>query len=221
MIKNLNLGVLISGDGTNLQALINACNNPEYPAIVSLVISNRDDAKGLERARKANIKCLVIPHTEFNNKDAFDKNISDALIKENIDLVCLAGFMRILGPYFVDYWKDRLVNIHPSLLPSFKGLNTHSQALKAGVRIAGCTVHYVRNELDCGPIIAQAAVPVLPNDTEKNLAKRVLDQEHQLYPLAVELIARNQVKIENNLVRVSDANINRQNALINPTPKKN
>ena len=216
MTKNLSLGVLISGGGTNLQALINACSDPAYPASISLVISNRDDAKGLDRARKADIKCLVIPHTNFKNREAFDKKICNALLDADIDLVCLAGFMRILGSPFVDFWKNRLINIHPSLLPSFKGLNTHLEALKAGVRITGCTVHFVRNELDCGPIIAQAAVPVLPDDTEQSLAKRVLDQEHLLYPLAIELIARNRIKITNDVVQISGANRNYKNVLINP-----
>ena len=133
MTKNINLGVLISGGGTNLQALINACSDPHFPASISLVISNRDDAEGLERARKADIKSLVIKHTAFNNRDAFDKNICDALIDSDIDLVCLAGFMRILGTPFVDFWKDRLVNIHPSLLPKFKGLNTHKRVLKSKI----------------------------------------------------------------------------------------
>jgi len=217
--KNLKLGVLISGEGSNLQALINACNNSNYPALISLVISNQHDAKGLERARKANIKYMVISHTNFNNRDDFDKNISTALLEAGIDLVCLAGFMRILGSTFVDLWKDKLVNIHPSLLPSFKGLNTHSQALRAGVCITGCTVHFVRRELDNGPIIAQAAVPVLRNDTEESLAKRVLEQEHHLYPLAIELIARNKLQIVDNIVKISDLVTNQQDALVSPTLK--
>ncbi|MBT3628996.1 MAG: phosphoribosylglycinamide formyltransferase, partial [Rhodospirillaceae bacterium] len=150
---------------------------------------------------------------------AFDQALSDALEAADIDLICLAGFMRVLGATFVEHWKDRLINIHPALLPSFKGLHTHQRALEAGVRIAGCTVHYVRADVDVGPIIAQAAVPVLPGDNEDNLAARVLKQEHRLYPLAVELIARGLVHVENGRVRIEEADSRAEDAaLINPPP---
>ncbi|MBT3172402.1 MAG: phosphoribosylglycinamide formyltransferase [Rhodospirillaceae bacterium] len=215
----LKLAVLISGSGTNLQALIDACAEPDYPARISLVIANKDDAGGLARAAKVNIATQIIRHKDFAEREAFDQALSDALEAADIDLICLAGFMRVLGATFVEHWKDRLINIHPALLPSFKGLHTHQRALEAGVRIAGCTVHYVRADVDVGPIIAQAAVPVLPGDNEDNLAARVLKQEHRLYPLAVELIARGLVHVENGRVRIEEADSRAEDAaLINPPP---
>lgn len=215
----MKLAVLISGGGTNLQALIDACAEPDYPARISLVISNREDAGGLERARKAHIPSLVIRHTDYTERGDFDRALSSALAAADIDLICLAGFMRVLGATFVDLWQDRLVNIHPALLPAFKGLHSHARALEAGVRIAGCTVHYVRADVDVGPIIAQAAVAVLPGDSEQSLAQRVLRQEHRLYPLAVALIARGQVHVENGRVRIDGhTGADEGVALINPLP---
>lgn len=213
----LKLAVLVSGSGTNLQALIDACAKTEFPARITLVISNKDDAGGLERARQANIRTLVFRHTDFNERDVFDRALSDALEEAGVDLICLAGFMRVLGAQFVTRWKDRLINIHPALLPAFKGLHTHARALEAGVRIAGCTVHYVRADVDVGPIIAQAAVAVLPEDTEESLAQRILTQEHRLYPLAVELIARGRAHVEDGRVRIEGSTGgNEQAVLINP-----
>ncbi len=215
----LKLAVLISGSGTNLQALIDACAEPDYPARISLVISNKDDAAGLARAEQADIRTQVIRHTDFAARNAFDQALSEALAAADIDLICLAGFMRVLGAPFVDHWQDRLINIHPALLPAFKGLHTHKRALEAGVRIAGCTVHYVRADVDVGPIIAQAAVSVLPEDTEASLAKRVLKQEHRLYPMAVALIAQGQVAVVDGRVRIAGAESGAtEAALINPLP---
>ena len=217
-VTQLKLAVLISGSGTNLQALIDACAEVDYPARIHLVISNKEDASGLARANSAKIPTLVIRHMDFVKRDAFDRALTAALEEANVDLICLAGFMRVLGSAFVNHWRDRLINIHPALLPAFKGLHTHQRALQAGVRIAGCTVHFVRTEVDVGPIIAQAAVAVLPGDTEKSLGRRVLKQEHRLYPLAVELIARGQVRIESGHVHLERAWGNEEAALINPPP---
>ena len=217
-VTQLKLAVLISGSGTNLQALIDACAKANYPASISLVISNIENAAGLARAKRANIPSLVIRHTDFGERDAFDDALTAALKAVNVDLICLAGFMRVLGQPFVEHWRDRIINIHPALLPAFMGLHTHRRALEAGVRIAGCTVHYVRAEVDVGPIIAQAAVAVLPGDNEESLGQRVLKQEHQLYPLAVELIARGHVQIEGGNARLESAWAREDAALINPRP---
>jgi len=212
----LKLAVLISGSGSNLQALINSCAEADYPAQISLVISNNENAGGLNRAKNAGIQTLVVRHTDFTKSDEFEGALTEALELAKVDLVCLAGFMRILGLTFVDHWRDRLINIHPALLPAFKGLDTHKRALEAGVRIAGCTVHYVRAEVDSGPIIAQAAVPVMSDDTEELLAERVLAQEHRLYPLAVELIARGQVQVKGGRARIVGAGKSNLMALISP-----
>ncbi len=199
----LKLGVLISGRGSNLQALIDALSEPGFPAEIALVISNKADAGGLERAKAAGITTKVIPHKEYANREAFDAALDGALRGAGVELVCLAGFMRLLTAWFAESWHDRLINIHPSLLPSFKGLDSHGQALKAGVRFSGCTVHFVRPEMDAGPIILQAAVPVLDGDDEDALAARILEAEHRCYPLAVRLIAEGRISLENEIVRVA------------------
>ena len=217
-VTQLKLAVLISGSGTNLQALIDACAKADYPAQISLVISNQHNTGGLARAMKANIQTQVIRHTDFTDRDAFDRALTAALEDAKVNLICLAGFMRVLGHDFVNHWQDRVINIHPALLPAFKGLHTHRRALEAGVRIAGCTVHYVRAEVDVGPIIVQAAVAVLPGDTEESLGQRVLKQEHRIYPLAVELIARGKVRMEGRNVRQECAWAGENAALINPAP---
>jgi len=222
-VTQLKLAVLISGSGTNLQALIDACAEADYPATISLIISNTKNSGGLARAERANIPSLVIRRTDFAERSAFDDALTAALKAANVDLICLAGFMRVLGQPFVERWRDRVINIHPALLPAFKGLHTHRRALEAGVRIAGCTVHYVRAEVDVGPIIAQAAVAVLPGDNEESLGQRVLKQEHRLYPLAVELIARGQVRIEGGNAHLEGACLEgawakEDGALINPRP---
>ena len=185
MTAKARVSVLISGGGSNLQALLDAARTPDYPAEVVQVISNRPDAGGLQRAEDAGVPARVIDHRAFEGRAAFDAALDAALREAAPDYVCLAGFMRILTPSFVEGWRGRMLNIHPSLLPLFKGIHVHRQALKAGVRVTGCTVHLVTPELDDGPILGQAAVPVLPGDTEQALADRVLLQEHRLYPLAL------------------------------------
>lgn len=204
-MARLKVAVLISGRGSNLQALIDACADPAFPAEIRLVISNVADAAGLERAARAGIPARVIARGAFADRAGFEAAIDAALVEAGIELVCLAGFMRILGEAFVARWRDRLVNIHPSLLPAFKGLHTHERALAAGVRFTGCTVHFVRPAMDDGPIIVQAAVPVLPGDDAERLAARVLEAEHEAYPLALRLIAEGKVTVAEDRVEIADA----------------
>jgi phosphoribosylglycinamide formyltransferase-1 len=176
------IAVLVSGRGSNLQALIDAAQAPSYPGEIALVLSNKEDAYALERARMAQIDTAVIRHRDYPTREAFDAAMQDVLLSHRIDFVCLAGFMRILTPEFVARWAGRMVNIHPSLLPKFKGLDTHARALQAGESEHGCSVHWVVPELDSGPLIAQARVPVLAGDTPETLAARVLVEENTLYP---------------------------------------
>lgn len=204
MSNPLKIGVLISGRGSNLQALIDACADPDFPATIAIVITNKADAQGLARAEKAGIPTTIITHTDYDSRESFDDALTTALANAGVELVCLAGFMRLLTPSFVTYWHDRLINIHPSLLPSFKGLHTHEAALKAGVKISGCTVHFVRHEMDVGPIIMQAAVPVLDTDTPDTLASRILEQEHRCYPQAVRLIAEGRVAVRDERVTIAE-----------------
>lgn len=216
-MARLRIGVLISGNGSNLQALIDASLAPDYGAEIVLVISNRPEAYGLMRARDAGLPAELISHRDYPAREEFDRAIDAALRASGVELVCLAGFMRILGSGFVTRWHNRLINIHPSLLPAFKGLNVHARVIEAGARVSGCTVHYVRPEVDTGPIIVQGAVPVLANDTPETLENRVHEVEHQCYPLAVDLIARGCVAVEDEhvrLVNVRDA----RGRLINPLP---
>ena len=182
------VAVLISGNGSNLQALIDAASKPDYPAQISLVISNKADAFGLTRARNAGILAHVISHKDYASREEFDIAIGALLSKYEIEFVCLAGFMRILSADFVHKWQGRMLNIHPSLLPDFKGANAVRDALAAGVKEAGCTVHMVTQELDAGEIIAQARVPVLPDDSEEELHARINSQEHLLYPDALKAL---------------------------------
>jgi phosphoribosylglycinamide formyltransferase-1 len=198
----LKVGVLISGRGSNLQALIDACKLPGFPAAIALVISNMADAAGLARAEKAGIPSEVIEHGRFATREAFDAALDAALRAKGVELVCLAGFMRVLSEGFIAAWADKIVNIHPSLLPSLRGLRTHERAIEAGERVHGCTVHFVTPELDAGPVILQAKVPVLPNDDAATLAARVLEAEHRCYPLALRLIAEGRVHVENGRVRI-------------------
>ena len=178
-----------------MRALIKAAQSPDYPAEIALVISNRPNAKGLEFAKENNIQTSVIDHKTFDTRDEFDQALDTALTEADIELICNAGFMRLLGKDFVEKWRNKQLNIHPSLLPAFKGLNTHERALASDVKIAGCTVHFVRFEMDEGPIIAQAAVPVLPEDTPDTLAKRILKAEHEIYPEALRKVASGQIKM--------------------------
>ncbi len=204
-MARLKVAVLISGRGSNLEALIAACSTPGFPAEIALVIANREDAGGLAHAAKANIATRVVPHKSYPSREAFDGALIAALEKSGIELVCLAGFMRLLTPGFVTHWRDRLINIHPSLLPAFPGLDTHERALAAGVRFAGCTVHYVWAEMDSGPIIVQAAVPVLAGDDADTLAARVLIAEHRAYPLALRLIGEGRVTVADERARIDGA----------------
>ena len=187
--------VLISGRGSNLTALLGAARNADYPAQIVLVISNKAEALGLKVAGDAGVRTQVISHKAYASREAFDAAIDAALRAADIALVCEAGFMRIHSEWFVKRWEGRLLNIHPSLLPSFPGVRVHEQVLQAGVKISGCTVHFIVPELDCGPIIAQAAVPVMPKDTAETLAARVLAEEHKLYPQALRLVAEGRVTL--------------------------
>jgi phosphoribosylglycinamide formyltransferase 1 len=199
-MPRLRVGVLISGRGSNLQALIAAAADPGYPAEIAAVISNRADAAGLERARAAGIPSHVVAENDRAQFAAAAQRILDGA---GVELVALAGFMRLLHDDFVAAWRDRMVNIHPSLLPAFAGLHAQRQALAAGVKFSGCTVHFVRAEVDTGPIVAQAVVPVEDGDDEARLADRILAAEHRLYPLAVRLFAEGRLKIDGNRVLVS------------------
>jgi phosphoribosylglycinamide formyltransferase-1 len=209
------LAVLISGRGSNLQSLIDACADPDYPAEIALVVSNIPGVQGLERAEKAGIPTQVISHKDFDGREPFEDALHAALSDAEPDLVCLAGFMRILTDNFVSRWVNRLINIHPSLLPAFRGLHTHERVLEAGVRFGGCTVHFVRPAMDDGPIIVQAAVPVLPGDDPDTLATRILEQEHRIYPLAVRLIAEERVRVAGDIVLIENAELP-AGSLMNP-----
>ncbi len=215
-MKRLKVGVLISGSGTNLQALIDDCARSEAESEIVLVVSNRADAFGLTRAERAGLPHRVIDHRHYDSRADFEQALTEALESHGVELVCLAGFMRVLTAAFVERWRDRLINIHPSLLPAFKGLDTHARAVSAGVRFAGCTVHFVRPEVDDGPIIVQAAVPVLPDDTAETLAARVLQEEHRCLPLAVRLIAQGRVSVADECCVIDAAAPD--GSLTNPAP---
>ncbi len=217
-MKKLRLGVLISGRGSNLQALIDACAAPDYPAEIALVISNRPGAQGLEHAATAGIEHRVIDHESFPGREPFDEAMDEALRAAGVELVCLAGFMRLLSDPFVAAWLDGMINVHPALLPSFKGADGVAQALAAGVRITGCSVHFIRSEMDVGPIIVQAAVPVLPGDDEDKLSARIREAEHRCYPLAVRLIAEGRVTVKDERVEIDGA-LAPDGAMINPRPE--
>jgi len=212
-------GVLVSSGGTNLQALIDAASDPGFPAEIVLVISNRPDAGALDRADKAGIAARVIRHGDYDGRAPFDAALDEALRAANCDIVCTAGFMRILTAGFVEGWRGRMINIHPSLLPAFPGLNTHQRALDASARIAGCTAHLVIPDLDAGPILAQAAVPILAGDTADSLAARVLTQEHLIYPLALKMVAEGRVRVEEGRAIISEQPAPGGDVLINPNPK--
>jgi phosphoribosylglycinamide formyltransferase-1 len=190
--------ILISGRGSNMTALIEAARDPNYPAEIALVVSNRPDAAGLQRAAEAGIPTAIVDHKDFaKDRERFERALQEVLEAHRIEIVCLAGFMRILTAWFVAQWPERMLNIHPALLPAFKGLDTHRRAIEAGVKEHGATVHFVVPEMDSGPIIAQARVPVVPDDTEAALAARVLAVEHRIYPLALKLVASGRVRVAN------------------------
>jgi phosphoribosylglycinamide formyltransferase-1 len=187
--------VLISGRGSNMAALIEAARQADYPAEIVLVVSNRPGAPALQLAEAAGIATSIIDHTSYEDRESFERALHANLDVHGVELVCLAGFMRLLTPWFVRLWEGRIINIHPALLPAFKGLDTHRHALAAGVKIHGASVHFVVPEVDSGPIIAQAAVPVRDDDTEESLAARVLAAEHRLYPLALKLLAEGRLRV--------------------------
>lgn len=188
-MRRVRTAVLISGNGSNLQALLDATKRSDYPAEIALVLSNKQEAYGLTRAEKAGVPTITIRHTDFPDRESFDRAMDTALRDANIELVVMAGFMRILSDWFVHSWMGKLINIHPSLLPEYKGINTHQRVLEAGEKHHGCTVHWVIPELDAGNIIAQAALDIHPSDTAETLQQRVHGLEHQLYPEAVKKVA--------------------------------
>lgn len=190
------VAVLISGRGSNMTALLEAASAPTYPAEIVLVVSNRPDAAGLTIATARGVQTAVVDHKEFPTKSEFEAALEAELRAAAVDLVCLAGFMRLLTPEFVERWRNRILNIHPSLLPAFPGLDTHARALAAGARRHGATVHFVRAETDSGPVVAQSALDVRPDDTAESLAARVLDLEHRLYPEALRMVASGEVTVE-------------------------
>ncbi len=205
MITRKRTAILISGRGSNMAALIAAARSPDFPAEVALVLSNKPDAAGLALAKNAGIAVAAVDHKIYAGRDEFEGSMQAMLDIHRIDLICLAGFMRILSAPFVSRWRGRIINIHPSLLPSFPGLDTHRRALLAGVKIHGCTVHFVESELDAGPIIAQSEIAVLDDDTPESLAARVLEKEHELYARALSLVASGKATIENGRTQIATA----------------
>ena len=213
------VGVLISGRGSNMAALIEAAKAPDYPAEIALVLSNRPDAGGLATARDQKIATEVIDHTQFGkDRAAFEHAMQDLLERHRIEIVCLAGFMRLLTPWFVERWRNRMLNIHPALLPSFKGLNTHARALAASVKLHGATVHFVVPDMDSGPIVVQGALAVRDDDTQETLAARVIKLEHRLYPLALRLLAEGRARVVEGRCLIDGAAV-AQDCLIVPGEK--
>jgi phosphoribosylglycinamide formyltransferase-1 len=204
MRRVVSIAVLISGSGTNLQAIIDAIEAQELDAKIDIVLSNRADAAGLLRAKKHGIPVEVLDHKSFSSREAFDQAMVDSLRSHQVELVVLAGFMRLLSLVFVRAYSNRIMNIHPALLPAFPGLHAQKQAVEHGVRFSGCTVHFVNEACDEGPIIIQAAVPVFPDDTEESLAARILEQEHRVYPRAIQLYSEGRLRIEGRKVFVDD-----------------
>ena len=187
-MRKTKIAILISGRGSNMEAIAKACENSDFPAQVVLVLSNKIDAQGLEFAKSAGIKTAFVDHKNFSSREEFDKKVSEEIENSGAEIICLAGFMRLLSPWFVNHWFDRAINIHPSLLPEFRGADAVGDAIKAGAKKSGCTVHFVREEMDSGPIILQAEVPVFEGDTKEILAARILKEEHQIYPKALEIL---------------------------------
>lgn len=197
------VAALISGRGSNMTSLIAAAQDPAFPAEIALVLSNRPDAAGLETARKEGIAAVAIDHKNYTSREEFERAMQRVLEEHKIDIVCLAGFMRLLTPWFVEQWSGKMLNIHPAILPLYKGLHTHERALADGVKLHGATVHFVVPGMDEGPIIAQAVVPVLSHDTPATLGARVLVQEHKIYPLALKLLASDRLNIDGTRVVIA------------------
>jgi phosphoribosylglycinamide formyltransferase-1 len=216
MSKPLRLGVLASGSGTNLQAIIDRCRDGSLAAEIAVVITNNPGAGALDRASRAGVPTLCINHRDFARREEFDRAVVKALQDARVDLVVLAGFMRIITQAFIEAFPDRVINIHPALLPAFPGLHVQQQAIDYGARFSGCTVHFVDGGVDTGPIIIQAVVPVLPEDTADTLAARILEQEHRIYPRAIQLIAEGRVRVDGRRVTISPACPADPTALINP-----
>ena len=217
MSARAKVGILISGRGSNMVTLLEAARAPDYPAEIVLVASNRPDAPGLARAAEAGIATAAVDHRAHPDRAAFERALDAALREHGVEFLVLAGFMRVLTPWFVEAWAGRMLNIHPSLLPLFRGTHTHAQALAAGVRVHGCTVHFVVPELDAGPIVAQAAVPVLPDDDEDALSARVLVQEHRLYPAALPLVASGRARLDGDRVAFAPGSGGAEGALVAPS----
>jgi phosphoribosylglycinamide formyltransferase-1 len=209
------VAVLISGRGSNMSALIAAAEAPDFPAEISLVLSNSDEAQGIAIAAAKGVATAAFDRRQLA-KPEVEGRMQAALVDAGIELVCLAGFMQLLSPAFVEAWRDRMLNIHPSLLPLFPGLDTHRRALEAGVKLHGATVHFVRTEMDTGPIVAQGAVPVIAGDTPESLAARVLAVEHRIYPHALSLVASGRAKVDGNRVELLDAPFRANEKLISP-----
>lgn len=208
------VAVLISGRGSNMLALVEAAGDPNFPAEIVGVISDKADAKGLNAAAAHGIEAIALPRGDYASKEAHDAAIDAELTRLNADIVCLAGYMRLLTPGLAEKWAGKIINIHPSLLPLFKGLDTHNRAIESGMRVHGCSVHFVTAELDDGPVIAQGVVPILPGDDEDKLAARILTVEHKLYPLAVRLVATGKARMEGGKAVLSG--VSSEGALMSP-----
>lgn len=216
MARQLPIGVLISGSGTNLQSIIDAIEAQALDAQIAVVVSNKADAYGLARAQKHNIDTAVLEHKSFSSREAYDQAVMDILQRCGVELVVLAGFMRLLSPLFIKAYSNRIMNIHPALLPAFPGLHVQKKALEHGVRFSGCTVHFVNDECDDGPIIMQAVVPVFPDDDESALAARILKQEHRIYPRAIQLYAQGRLHVVGRKVIVNNLAKDEKQVLIQP-----
>lgn len=219
MPKLLRIGVLASGGGTNLQAIIDRCQDGSLAAEIVIVITNNPGVGALERAAMAGIQTLCINHRDFSRRDEFDEALVKVLLDAEVELVALAGFMRIISQTFIDAFPGRVINIHPALLPAFPGLHVQQQAIDYGARFSGCTVHFVDGGIDTGPIIIQAVVPILPDDTADTLAARILEQEHKVYPRAIQLIAEKRVRVDGRQVTIEPACPPELTALVNPSIK--
>lgn len=209
------VAVLISGRGSNMEALIGACAQDTFPAHIVSVVSNRPDAAGLTKAASAGLSTKLIDHKAYDSRESFEDALHQHLVDVGAEIVCLAGFMRLLSASFVERWDGRMLNIHPSLLPAFKGLDTHERALETGVRFHGCTVHFVSADMDAGPIITQAVTPVRSDDTPETLGARVLTMEHAIYPHALRLVAEDRTRIHAGCVMIKDAVVP-DGSLMNP-----